>query len=347
MHNSTLFSIPKEIQSVIFKNCIPSIPFVISNEGLKACHTNTLGLLLICKSMKGTIDKDCQEHILKLKQICVLKKKYHDNNLEYLSIHTTPSQWNMWFPNPERMGNPQLLDAVSSKSPVIDDIKSIVTLTPQSLDCTMGAMRCRDQVPPLFKACCNDRIPIEIIEFLLESGANPFACLSLNNEMTPIFLDIETVEILDKQRKDAIYKVFAKYGITKDSIANDRHVVKKFLDQGASHLEIMSEELKNDFEIALLAVKNCWHKFPLISDELKVNPQFILTLLASFEYPCMKNDFIVSKIDPSIVDLHEIQDAIHRYREKKNPQITQRATTQPPKEVHPLPESSQTKCNVQ
>lgn len=226
MNDSILLSSPKEIQSSIFNNCIPSTPFVISQEELKSCHINTIGLLLICKSIKETMEKDCQDHILKLKKICFHTKKYHVFNDEYLDAKSNPLKWKKWFPQVEKMGNPQLLDALSTglrlpcvraslsnfTPSVIDDIKSIVTLTPQSLNCQLGRMRCRDQVPPLFIACCNGNIPIDVIEFLLENGANPKDSLLVNNAEKSIISDISTAQAIDGLRQQEIYRLFEKYG---------------------------------------------------------------------------------------------------------------------------------------
>jgi ankyrin repeat protein len=132
-------------------------------------------------------------------------------------------------------GNPHLLDAlftgctlpyavhsINAYTPEIEeDIKTIVKLTPQSIHCILGRLRCRNEVPPLGAACANPNIPIDIIKFLLEKGADPNATWKLNGERIRIIDDLYTDFHGTKdedyaesmQRVKQIEELFKKYGL--------------------------------------------------------------------------------------------------------------------------------------
>lgn len=120
---------------------------------------------------------------------------------------------------------PQLLDALSTGctlphaksthslfTPEIEnDIQAIVELMPESVHCTLGSFRSRDNVPPLAVACFNVNIPLHIVEFLLKKGANPHATYDVAQEETNILDDLKNNN-LQKDRFLEIQTLFSKYG---------------------------------------------------------------------------------------------------------------------------------------
>jgi len=82
---------------------------------------------------------------------------------------------------------PELLDAlftgcnlpgaqhsIDKYTPEVEkDIKDIVRLIPDSIHCRLGELRLRHEVSALGAACMNPNIPIHMIEWLLQHGANP------------------------------------------------------------------------------------------------------------------------------------------------------------------------------
>src|SRR5438045_7699519 len=63
---------------------------------------------------------------------------------------------------------------------VKSDIKYLVRCEPEFLKFNDGHIRCRYKVTPLAIACFNVNIPLDIIDFLLENGANPYEKIELN-----------------------------------------------------------------------------------------------------------------------------------------------------------------------
>lgn len=86
----------------------------------------------------------------------------------------------------------QLLDAVASglnnpclkrtfpcyKKEIERDLKWIIKLIPNSVNCPIGEFRSLYNLTPLAVACCNENIPASIIELLLKNGANGGATFS-------------------------------------------------------------------------------------------------------------------------------------------------------------------------
>jgi hypothetical protein len=154
-----------------------------------------------------------------------LTQKYTRYNQEYReSIACPPErrpQLGMADPFP-----PQLLDAVSTgsgkllslctfneySSEIERDIFQIVRLMPQSLFCAFGQMRCRLKVTPLAMACVNNNIPLSIIEFFFQQGADANATLIWSISPIKILHDLKRNMSLARGRMEAIEKLFYQYG---------------------------------------------------------------------------------------------------------------------------------------
>jgi hypothetical protein len=326
--------LPNEHKEFLFS--LSSIPFEITSKEMRACHNRAMSALLICKDLKQDLESICKTHMQKLKRICHLKNKYHVYHSIYLAeMHT------------RRMGNPQLLDALSSGAnpdhignyslsnfdpSVIADIKEIVALTPQSLDCPLGIGQLFSKVPPLFMACANDRIPLSVIAFLLEKGANACDCLSYGTRTIPIFSAIAKLEDIDFERKKEIYKLFANYGVTKESITNDRAICEKLVQSGLM-LQDVSDEFKNDvnfkkarkkfseqapvyqdFDFAIRVIKKDHHKFKFASSTLKADPKFIIAVLE--QCPSIDSDFVHTHMDQSVLESRDVRYAFLNHKNK-------------------------------
>ena len=102
-----------------------------------------------------------------------------------------------------------------------NDIKDIVRCMPGSLHSRMGTLLHRQDVPALGAACFNPNIPIHMIEWLLEHGANPnetVSCISGHPKQIRI-VDVLTYErewctTLTDDRADELLSLFEKYGAT-------------------------------------------------------------------------------------------------------------------------------------
>ena len=183
-------------------------PAKVTSAGIKSCARQLVNISLVNKKSNQIFSGE----LATLKKINDLVNKYRKYNDDY------PSRWKDW------KGNPQLLDALftgcsllfaestfKTYTPEIEqDIKDIIKLTPQSMNCILGTLRCRDDIPPLAAACFNVNIPLDIVEFLLQQGANPNATLKFNGHPISILADLEVN--LDAERFEAIQTLFNKYG---------------------------------------------------------------------------------------------------------------------------------------
>jgi hypothetical protein len=191
-------------------------PAKVTSAEIKICARQLVNISLVNKEF----NQICSEKLTTLKKINDLVNKYSKYNSDY---ENPGEDWRTGR-ELDPKGNPQLLDALftgcrfpfagstfKDYTPEIEqDIKDIVRLTPQSMNCILGTLKCRDDVPPLFAACINKNIPLHIVEFLLQQGANPKATLKLNGRPINILADLEGG--VDAERVVAIKALFSKYG---------------------------------------------------------------------------------------------------------------------------------------
>lgn len=126
-------------------------------------------------------------------------------------------------------GNPVLLDALLTgynqrRAPcsvdaysiaVEEDIKKIVRLNPSSLASNMGFLYARHGVTPLIAACFNQNVPLSVIEFLLQQGADANVKYS-GPHGRGTFLE-DTQSGLLPERINGIRELFLKYGYKQES----------------------------------------------------------------------------------------------------------------------------------
>ena len=164
-----------------------------------------------------------------LKEIVRLikKYKYYQDDYEYLS-RTERGTTNVKIGGP-----PQLLDALfagcelpfanSSAQEFNDnlreDINQILKLMPESIHCKFGQLRCRYEVTPLYAACINPNIPLDIVELLLQKGADPNEKILLNGGPINSLVDLKNnLEDSSPERYNKIKELFIKYGYIQPTI---------------------------------------------------------------------------------------------------------------------------------
>ena len=166
---------------------------------------------IVCKEFQ-TI---CKTKLAILQMICMLKKKYNKYDNDYENHYLNEK-------NEHLFKHHQLIDALCTgcdlpfargafdtyNLEIENDIKSIVSLIPDSVHCIMGTLRCRSGVPPLAMACFNPNIPLHIIDYLLDHGADPNLTYLLNGKPISILDDMSDNNI---GRIDEIKKLFSKY----------------------------------------------------------------------------------------------------------------------------------------
>lgn len=210
-------------------------PSKITSESVKNCAREITELALT-NSFFYTI---CQKDLAQLKEINRLVNKYDVYNEDFAtieqhelcfnaSVNPRNSGYNITkvtseFLQHQRMiGNPQLLDALSSNCNLPcainsrhkfceEDVRKIIELTPQSIVCNIGYLRCREFITPFVMACFNVNIPLHIIEFLLQKGADPHLPYLLNNRQVPLLKDLEKNSAKNSARFLEISKLIQTY----------------------------------------------------------------------------------------------------------------------------------------
>jgi hypothetical protein len=200
-------------------------------------------VMLMNKRNKSVLDKKIQELFVTC-TFSAWKQKYSRYNGQY---ELNSARWNELSSrsfssndpdadqrflekfNPIR--RPQLLDAlstgcrlpyayhsVSEYTPDVEqDIKEMVQLMPESLDCRVGCLRLRDEVPPLGMACMNPNIPVSMVDWLLEHGANANETWSGANDSSrqvgiALCLKYDDWCGLGSERTEALVAIFEKHG---------------------------------------------------------------------------------------------------------------------------------------
>lgn len=164
------FNLPPEMCYKIVNYFSPS---KMTIDEVKRCGREVVVLSLIDTRINSAAD----EKLENLKKIYKLINKYSEYNDQYsLALERGINI----------SGNPQLLDALltGTNFPYIgrsiqlfneeteEDIRSIVKLTPESMNCTIGQFGTFEFVYPIFAACLNENITASVLEFLIKSGAN-------------------------------------------------------------------------------------------------------------------------------------------------------------------------------
>ncbi len=211
--------LPSEVNSIILKNVILDQPTIITSGKIKD-YANKINNIA---SINKTTFEVLSEKMKDLKRIRELVNKYTIYNRDYEQ-----------YGEEDGDVNPHLLDAVLTgwnlpfgdhsiqeyTQETENDIKDIVRLTPQSLNCKHGYTRMCQKVTPLFAACLNYKYhaprPLSIIEFLLKSGADMNAKIDSGKYGSAISIArmIKSDEF-DTDRGHAIRELFKKYEFEK------------------------------------------------------------------------------------------------------------------------------------
>lgn len=174
-------------------------------------------IVRIIAQVNKTMHEICNRKLCDLKRTYELLEKYHS----YQHYYEKPLVDILTEKEHEVKGNPQLFDALLTgieipnqssikkyDETIESDIKDIVKLMPQSINSVVGYIRCRNKVTPLYAACANQKIPLSIVEFLLNKGANPHDVIEVNGREISILEDLKT-NSKNKERLSQIEKLFS------------------------------------------------------------------------------------------------------------------------------------------
>lgn len=74
---------------------------------------------------------------------------------------------------------------------IFEDIKKVISIMPSSLKSDYGRLRCRYGVTPLHAACINIYVPLEVVKYLVEKGADTKKYINFNGYPISILDDLE------------------------------------------------------------------------------------------------------------------------------------------------------------
>lgn len=147
------------------------LPDPINN--LIITHIKFNKFLLNISLINKNFNKLNKQNLLNLKQLDEIIKKYNykeifydDNALLYDMVSTGCT-----FPFSNSTYH------YYNKS-ISDDIKYIIKFNPSCLNFSNGYLRCRSNVTPVYMACINENIPIEIVKILIKKNKNFFIKLN-------------------------------------------------------------------------------------------------------------------------------------------------------------------------
>ena len=105
---------------------------------------------------------------------------------------------------------------------IFNDIKEIIRIVPQSLQSQYGQLRCRYKLSPLDIACHNVNIPLNVIEYILDKGANMYYLYEVNGYKTHILDDIDPgiASIFACERYEKIKQIFLEKGFDNEKLIN-------------------------------------------------------------------------------------------------------------------------------
>lgn len=181
---------------------------IVSIE-IKKCAREILCFAMVDKHTNGIFHYKISD----LKTLHHLVKKYKKYNGEYdkswKKSNANPHLIDVLFTGwPEQVYGKHSLSTFTQETE--KDIKELVRLTPQCLESHVGQVRLFGNITPLFVACLNVQIPVHIVKFLLESGANVNA--SIDGINTPLIKAIYWSNVLNSEpREKAIQAIFEDY----------------------------------------------------------------------------------------------------------------------------------------
>ena len=174
-----ILDLPNELIDIILNNSID----LILNEKLdkENISKNILTLSMTNKCFLDILKERKQE----------IQEKYNQKSREWLidKYSHYRSRYDSWLQSgDDPKGTPELLDALFTScylpfstssyniltKEIKDDICAIIKLIPESIYCQIGLLQFKNYVTPLFVACVNECIPIDIIKLLLENNATKY-----------------------------------------------------------------------------------------------------------------------------------------------------------------------------
>lgn len=95
------------------------------------------------------------------------------------------------------------------------DFHQVVRLMPSAIHSTYCRLRCREYITPLYIACANEHVPLEIVQSLIANGARVDHKIQVNCRDMGILEDIKECEVISKKRYEQLKGLFGRTVHTK------------------------------------------------------------------------------------------------------------------------------------
>ena len=197
MSELKILSLPDELFIKICKFIIDKNFYSKSNIKL---NTRTYLKLYLINKKNNNIKLILKNYNILYKLI--LKYHYYQNDYDYNLNYLLKS--NLKKCKNKFNSNPILIDMLFTgcnlpradstfknfNKEIFEDIKKIIKLFPSFINCNFGQLRCRTNITPLQAACYNVNIPIYVIEYLLDNGANKLDQINVNGQAVSLKNDL-------------------------------------------------------------------------------------------------------------------------------------------------------------
>lgn len=90
---------------------------------------------------------------------------------------------------------------------LLNDLKEIIRLIPNSLESGWCHLRCRTNVTPLYAACINEKIPIDIVRYLIDQGADKKNKVKVNGFSRNTLVDLKR-DCINRERYNKLVELF-------------------------------------------------------------------------------------------------------------------------------------------
>lgn len=214
-------NLPDEIHGIIHEYLKLPSSITITKQNIKDAFMDNYNLKkILCDTNKSCYIDDYKNDLYKL---YLLVKKYHYYEYWYerrepirsILIDLFCTECNLPF-------------ALSSHSVFTDitfnDLKEIIRIAPESLKTEYGQLRCRYKLSPLYTACHNIYVPLYVIEYILDKGADMYHVYEVNGYKIHVLDDInpgDIAPVFARKRYEKIKQLFLNRGFNEKNLKID------------------------------------------------------------------------------------------------------------------------------
>lgn len=213
LHHPKLIDLPRVLCGHVMRFVGGGCLTRVSSKSIRADARNLSALFQVDRRFHAWQHDLVGNRLSLLAQMHRLTSKYSKFDGDF----DADCEWNLQWSRPVD-ASPILVDALSTgcrlpyakstfdsyTSDIEMDIKEMIVLMPETLKSRTGQLRCRSRVPPLVMACANDNIPVRMVRFLLNNGADPKQRYKFNNGDITIDQDLDNLTMGSDHRAKSI-----------------------------------------------------------------------------------------------------------------------------------------------